>query len=122
MLRFPLFISLLVLVACGTDGKSSADPISLDDAQATCDPDQSAFDDLFYFEAWTSGPVDAVSVDLKKGGDTLVGLDMEEQDDGYWYVEIWADNVPSDCDEFGQLRSDFTATSADGQEATAEEY
>lgn len=91
-----------------------------EDATVTCDPTASAWDDVFLFEAWTGGAVDEVEVEVKDGGDSLEKVDLDEDDDGYWASEVWADDIGTDCDSFYQLRFLFTATGEDGSEAEAE--
>lgn len=98
----------------------SASGVAFEDATVLCDPTASAFDDLFLFEAWTSGDAVSVEVEVKDGGDSLDELALEEEDSGYWAREVWADDLGTDCDNFKTLRFKFQARGADGSEAEAE--
>ena len=116
-----LALAGLCVSACGgVGGKSTDDGVYFDDATVLCDPTASAFDDLFLFEAWTGGDAVAVEVEVLDGGDSLDELALEEDDDGYWSREEWADDLGTDCDEFSYLRFVFTARGSDGSEAEAE--
>lgn len=113
----------LFLPACLSGGKGydyDDEGVYFEDASVVCDPTASAWDDLFFFEAWTGG--DAVSVDVRilDRGDLLDELAMEEADDGYWTRDAWADDLDTDCDDFYGLRFVFEARGSDGSEASAE--
>ena len=102
------------------DSGDDAPTVWFEGATVTCDPYASSWDDVFLFEAWTGGDVDEVDVKIKDGGDTIETVDLDEEDDDYWALEAWADDIGSDCDAFYQLRFIFTATGEDGSEAEAE--
>lgn len=102
-------------------GKSYDDEgVSIDDATVLCDAGASAWDDLFLFEAWTSGEVVDLEVEIYDGGDRIEDLSLDEEDDGYWMREEWADDIGTDCDDFSYLRFVFTAEGEDGSTAEAE--
>lgn len=100
-------LGMVALVGCGGDGSgfgsSGNDDVYIDDARASCDPTASAWDDLFIFKAWTGNAV-SVQVTVKDGGSTLDRVSLDEEDDQYWYREVWADDLGTDCDDFNSLR------------------
>lgn len=116
----------LALAGCTDDGTGKYDdggsgPTAwIDEAQVGCDPTASTWDDLFYFEAWTSGAVREVVARVLDGGDELARVALDEADRDYWYGEEWADDLDSDCDEFYQLRFLFELEASDGSEDSLE--
>jgi len=87
----------------GGGGGSSAPRVSIESASATCDPLLDAFDDVFIVEATTDAPVEEVIFCFEYGNYDYGCWAPPEQGSGYWYGEIYADDMGSDCDEFGGM-------------------
>lgn len=119
-----LLVIALALAGCTEDGSDKdydGGPTAwIDEAQVGCDPTASAWDDLFYFEAWTSGSVREVVARVLDGGDELGRIALDEADSDYWYAEEWADDLDSDCDDFYTLRFVFELEGSDGSEDSLE--
>ncbi len=77
--------------------------------EARCDPDYDIWDDWFFFEAETLEGLDEVSVDIYQSGVYTLTLKLAEASSGYWYAEIAADDIDSDCDYFETMLFDFQA-------------
>jgi hypothetical protein len=111
------------MMACGGggsggdgDGDGDSD-VYIEDAEVVCDPTADVWDDLFTFKAWTENAV-SVTVTVKDGGSTLGNISLDEEDDQYWYREVWADDLDTDCDEFNSLRF---IVEADGRNGSTDE-
>ena len=110
------FSAVFVLSVCACDGGGGGggggddeESVYIDDAGVTCDPTASAWDDLFVFEAWTSGPVEDVYVDIWNGSSSEGSVDLDERTSGTWYAEAWGDDIDSDCDDWNYMSFEFTA-------------
>lgn len=97
----------LSLSACG--GGDNTDYVYLVDASVKCDPTASVWDDLFIFEAETSGPVEDVEVQIWLGSTNKGTRDLGEGASGHWYKEVWADDIGADCDDWNSMSFEFTA-------------
>lgn len=114
-----LFLTLMVVsglsaVACfdGGNGNGNGDDeesVYLDDATVTCDPTASAWDDLFIFEAVTSGPVEEVDVQIWNGATDEGTWEIDEAASGNWYGELYGEDINSDCDDWNSMSFEFTA-------------
>jgi hypothetical protein len=114
-----LWLSTLLLTAACTDtsgggggkggggkgggGGSAANRVTITSASAYCDELLDAFDDVFVVEATTDGPVDDLVFCFDYGNYDYGCWGPPEQRAGYWYGEIYADDMGSDCDEFGGM-------------------
>jgi len=87
--------------------------VYIDDATASCDPTASAWDDLFILKAWTEN-ASSVTVVIKDGGGTLGTISLDEEDSQYWYREVWADDLGTDCDAMNSLRFIVDANGSNG--------
>jgi len=103
---------LTLLVACDTSP-------AIDEVAAECVP-EGHFDDLFVFEAWTSGEVDDVSLRMVLQGEEWSLLPLAEEDTDYWTGEMWGSTANADCRELEGITYRFIATGADGTEATVD--
>lgn len=103
----------------GGNGKDKVDPVILDDAMVTCDPTADMWDDLFVFEAWTSGPAESVTAKIWTGSSSEGSIRLNERNGGTWYNEVWGDDIDSDCDTFNRMSFEFTAQ-GDGDSDTAQ--
>jgi hypothetical protein len=110
-----LVLSTGSLTACfdggggGGGGGDNTEYVYIEDASVGCDPTASAWDDLFIFEVLTSGPVDEVEVEIYKGSTNKGRRNLGEGASGNWYLEVWADDIGCDCDDWNSMSFDYTA-------------
>jgi hypothetical protein len=97
----------------GGDGGGGSNDVAIDDAQAQCDSGASAWDDLFVLKAWTAHAA-SVTFTIKDGGTRLGEISLDEEGSQYWYREVWADDLGTDCDEFNSLRFIVEASGENG--------
>lgn len=110
MERLAAVALLLLLPGCGgllggdedDDGGSGSNNL-IEDAQASCDPSASAWDDLFIFEAWTTNGTDKVEFDVYVGNSFVGSERLTARGSGYWYRETWADDLDADCDDWNRM-------------------
>ncbi len=102
----------LILASCDTTW-STAGAIRMGELDARCIEGDVASDDVFIFEARTSGLVAAVEVDVRRGGAMLGTVELFEQEPSAWSRETRASNLGSTCAEFGELHLFFRATGDD---------
>ncbi|GEM_PF-3149498 len=105
-------ILALTLLACDTGP-------SLEEVTAECVP-EGHFDDLFVFEAWTSGDVTQVSLRMVLQGDEWSLLPLSEEDKDYWTGEMWGSTANADCLALEDVIYRFVATASDGAEVTVD--
>ncbi len=94
-------MSVAAVVGCGGNERPPQF-VWLDDASVVCDPGASIADDLFVFTALTSGKVARVTT-IVQTPTVSHTVTLESSEDGYWSQQLWADEIGSDCDEFGSL-------------------
>ena len=112
-----VLLSAALTLACAGPKDSVGDSFGsggFDDARVTCDTTASAFDDLFYFEAWTWGEVRSVNTEIYLAADLLRTVSLSERSGGAWYEEVWADEINADCDDFERMAFTFVLEDSDG--------
>lgn len=96
----------LASLACAggdTSDNEGGSEVLIEDARASCDPTQSAFDDVFIFEVETVSGVDSVDVDVYVGSTLTGNVNLSERGGGNWYAEEEADDLDADCDDFSSM-------------------
>ncbi len=105
-------ILILTWLACDTSP-------SLDEVAAECVPEQH-FDDLFAFEAWTSGEVASVHLRMVIADEERSLLPLTEEDGDYWTGEMWGSTANADCTALDEVVYRFVAAGSDGTEVSVD--